>query len=86
MVWLADYPTGPTKTRTIHLAALAPTCTPRGAAERLTHLGYYRGEPADTVNDPLRAAVRDFQDHVGLPVTGVLDASTVAKLDALHGA
>lgn len=86
VVWLGDYPTGPTRARMIRLAPLAAVTSPRGAAERLTHLGYFQGEPKDKVDDGLREALEDFQEHVGLPVSGELDAATVTRLDALHGA
>jgi type VI secretion system secreted protein VgrG len=85
VVWFADYPTGPTQTRTIRLAPLGAASTLLGAAIRLAHLGYFHGEPQNATSDGLVPAVKDFQGHVGLPVTGALDPPTLTKLDALHG-
>ena len=62
VVWFGEYPTGPTKTRTVSLGALAPTSSPKGAAVRLAHLGYFQGEPTDKLDEALAAALKDFQD------------------------
>jgi type VI secretion system secreted protein VgrG len=84
-VWLADYPTGKTKVFTFKLAPLPGHDTPRGALTRLGHLGYFKGEPKDKLDDEARAALKDFQEHMGLPITGKLDKATVAQLRKLHG-
>jgi type VI secretion system secreted protein VgrG len=84
-LWTDAYPTGPQKTWTIKMDELASADSPRGAQQRLANMGYFSGDPKDALDDATRAALRDFQAHVGLPTTGELDTATVAKLGALHG-
>lgn len=85
LLWVGDYPTGAQKTWTIRMDPLPPATTARGALQRLGNMGYYRGEPKDEMDDDVRQALRDFQAHVGLPVTGTIDGATADKINTLHG-
>ena len=85
VLWNGEYPTGKEKRWTIRMAPMGAADTVRGAQERLVNLGYFSGEPKDEMDDVTRSAIRDFQAHVGVPVTGQLDAATAEKLNTLHG-
>ena len=85
LLWVGDYPTGAQKTWTIRMDPLPPPTTARGAQQRLGNMGYYRGEPTGEMDDATREALRDFQAHVGLPGTGMLDGATADKITTLHG-
>ncbi|WP_207480896.1 peptidoglycan-binding domain-containing protein [Arenibaculum pallidiluteum] len=46
----------------------------------LKERGLYSGRENGDLNDPTRAALREFQRKAGIPVTGRLDPATTAKL------
>jgi hypothetical protein len=56
-----------------------------GARQRLTNLGFDCGAPADAdAEERLAAAVRAFQQRLGLEVTGRLDAPTLQAIEDVH--
>ncbi|MCO5165666.1 MAG: peptidoglycan-binding protein [Planctomycetes bacterium] len=75
----------------LRLHALAPPDGLRGQQERLRNLGYYLGdlEGEDQLDedapDAWRSAVEEFQCDQGLPVSGMCDAATRARLVEVHG-
>ena len=70
----------------VHIGHLDPVDTPSGQLSRLANLGYYRGVEDPVDNDELHSAIEEFQcDNPPLKVTGILDAATQAKLEAVHG-
>lgn len=75
----------------LRLHSLAAPDATRGQQERLRNLGYYLGdlEGEDQLDedapDAFRSAVEEFQCDQGLPVTGVCDAATRARLVEVHG-
>jgi type VI secretion system secreted protein VgrG len=85
VLWTDTYPTGPQRTWTLRVDGEAPSPV-RAAQQRLANLGYYDGEPSGELDDRTQGALRDFQEHAGLPSTGELDAATTEKLNAVHGA
>lgn len=69
----------------IKIGYLDPVDAISGQKARLSNLGYIT-RPREEVDDPIFAhAVQEFQCDLGLPVTGVCDAATQAKLKELHG-
>lgn len=85
VVWLGDYPTGERRTWVLASVSMPPAGDPRGAQIRLQNLGYRSGEATGTLDDDTRKAIASFQSDAGLPVTGVLDKATAAKLTETHG-
>ena len=74
-----------TQTIKLQLGALDPVSEPSGVQARLTNLGFYK-EPTDgDVNGAMKQALSAFQTKQGLPVTGVADDATTAKLKDVHG-
>ena len=62
-----------------------PVARPAGARKRLINLGYALEEQdQEPLDDSLRAALRLFQDSVGLDTTGELDDKTRAELARCH--
>lgn len=55
-----------------------------GAQARLINLGYALN-PTGRMTLELRSAIRAFQHHNGLSITGRLDAETVQRLEEQHG-
>ncbi len=55
-----------------------------GAQARLNNLGYLCDGDAD-LEDVLPSAVRSFQEHQGLPLTGELDDATLGKIKEQYG-
>ena len=69
----------------IRIGHLDPVTEISGQRARLSNLGYIT-RPAEEVDEVFFAhVVQEFQCDSGLPVTGVCDAATQAKLKALHG-
>lgn len=58
----------------------AGTKSVRLAQERLIHLGYYPGTVDGTLGEVTKDALRDFQSHNGLVVTGALTDETYQLL------
>ncbi|MCA9711494.1 MAG: peptidoglycan-binding protein [Myxococcales bacterium] len=56
-----------------------------GAQERLNHLHYFAGEVDGDLGRFTAGALERFQRDHGLPVTGVLDEATAARLREAHG-
>lgn len=66
------------------LGKLPPISDTSGVQARLKNLGHYDGELTDTLDGPTKAALRRFQEAQQLPVTGEIDAVTVARLGELY--
>jgi len=84
-LWVGEFPTGQRVHWKVRIEALPPPNTPSGARVRLTNLGYYLGPPVESLDDELRAAIRQFQVDHGLQPDGELDEPTVATLTHRHG-
>ena len=75
----------------LFVAGLSPDNEPSGVRMRLKNLGYmgakHQGAGRYEALDPaqLEAAVRAFQEDVGLEVTGIVDDVTRDKLVEVHG-
>src|SRR5262249_29514056 len=88
-VWIDEYPTGRRKTYTLSHTEIPPADTPKGAQNRLKHLGYFDGEPSDQMTDAAKEALFAFQDdhkdsHALTP-TGELDGPTIGALKDVYG-
>ncbi len=69
----------------IKIGFLDPVTEISGQQGRLSNLGYI-ASPLEEVDDTIFAhAVQEFQCDLGLPVTGVCDGATQAKLKEIHG-
>jgi N-acetylmuramoyl-L-alanine amidase len=69
----------------IKIGHLDPVEEVSGQKARLSNLGYIT-RPLEEVDDTIFArTVQEFQCDLGLPVNGVCDAATQAKLKKLHG-
>jgi len=55
--------------------AVIPLC------KALTTLGYYMGTPVVEYDERLRMVVMNYQSHMGLPMTGLVDSVTVAEIN-----
>jgi type VI secretion system secreted protein VgrG len=86
VLWKQDYPVGRRGLYHLRLGETLPDpATPRGAMQRLGHLGYHRFAIRDELDDPGRDVLRDFQEDHGLDITGEIDAATAAKIREVHG-
>ncbi len=63
---------------------LDPSSADSGWRARLANLGY-SSKLAEQDEGRMRLAVEEFQCENGLPVTGLMDDATKAKLEAVHG-
>lgn len=70
----------------IGLSGLPPCDSIVGAQERLNHLHYFVGEPDGELGPRTIAGLRRFQRDHGLAQSGELDAATIERLLAEHGA
>ena len=70
----------------LQIGHLDPVEEEEGWGARLANLGYHTESLGDDNSDQLRWALEEFQCDHDLPVTGVLNDATRAKLKALHGA
>ena len=69
----------------IRIGHLDPVEETSGQIARLANLGYYRA-PLDKVDkDELLSSIEEFQCENNLPVTGICDSTTQAKLKEVHG-
>jgi len=84
-VWIDEYPTGERRHWTLRIADLDPATTPKGALQRLRNLGFFAGIASDWLGDDGKAAVRWFQQEIGIDPTGELDAKTSSELERVHG-
>jgi len=69
----------------LQLGNLDPVSEPTGLKARLANLGFYKGPVDDQVDDATKQAIGAFQNKQGLPVTGIADDATQARLQELHG-
>jgi hypothetical protein len=67
----------------LDIGGLLPVSEPEGGRQRLVNLGYL--EPEGATDEDTGRALRFFQRHHRLEVTGELDAATQDKLVELHG-
>lgn len=78
----------PLLTQILRIGHLDPVSSRGGIWQRLANLGHLRtidthaGKPNEA---ELRVALRRFQWANGLPITGVADEETCAKLESIHG-
>ncbi len=63
----------------------APAMTVRQAQQRLVDIGFNPGPVDGKYGRKTRAGLEAFQRHVGIAVTGVVDAATVAALNDYDG-
>jgi hypothetical protein len=70
---------------TLAVGGLHPVEAPTGIQQRLHSLGFECGAPDGVLGTRTRAAIRRFQGKVKLPVTGIADPITRAKLQEEHG-
>jgi putative peptidoglycan binding protein len=63
---------------------LVPVTEIKGVQQRLNNLGHDCGKPDGKLNELTIAAIRAFQERVGLTATGAADNDTRQKLAALH--
>lgn len=54
--------------------------SPRGVQAALAVRGYYSGRIDGVIGPETRAAIRSFQAHEGLPVTGQIDSGLIGAL------
>ena len=73
------------ETLKLKLGHLDPAGEPRGAQQRLRNLGF-PCEPTGEFDAETRASLARFQEAQGLEVTAALDTTTIARLEAAHGA
>ena len=66
----------------VRVGHLDPVTEKSGWSGRLSNLGYHTGESSD---EQLRYAIEEFQCDYKLPVTGVADDETKAKIMKVHG-
>ena len=70
---------------TLDLGAMDPIDEPAGVRKRLINLGYLCQPEGPEDSEDLQAAVRKFQQEVGLDVSGKIDDPTRKKIKELHG-
>jgi len=68
----------------LQLGMLDPVESMTGVKARLLNLGFDVPSVSDGLDDATREALREFQQRVGLPVTGEADDATRARLAELH--
>lgn len=66
----------------LRIGHLDPVDERTGWLGRLSNLGY---NPGDSDEEQLRWALEEFQCDYELPVTGILDNATKAKIEKVHG-
>lgn len=69
----------------LQLGNLNPISEVSGLKSRLTNLGFYTGPIDENLDAAAKQAIRSFQTKQSLPVTGLADNATNAKLQKLHG-
>jgi hypothetical protein len=68
----------------LELGQLPPVETIPGIKARLSNLGFGCDNSGDELDDETKAALRAFQQHQGLTVSGNPDAATLARLREEH--
>src|SRR4051812_42384267 len=69
----------------IKIGHLNPVEELSGQKARLSNLGYITRSLEDVDETIFSYTVQEFQCDLGLPVTGICDSATLAKLKELHG-
>jgi hypothetical protein len=69
----------------VSVGGLDPIEETSGVQMRLAHLGFYAGPLDGTLSDHTRAAIRAFQAHQKMSVTGEPDDATRSALKDAHG-
>jgi len=69
----------------VQVGGLDPIEETSGVQMRLAHLGFYGGPLDGRLSDHTRAAIRAFQAHQKMNVTGEADDATLAALKEAHG-
>ena len=69
----------------LKLGALSPVASAKGVQQRLQNLGFDCGPIDGIVGPRTRAAVRNFQEKVGLPPDGIIGPETREMLREKHG-
>ena len=69
----------------LDLGAMDPIDEPAGVRKRLINLGYLCQPEGPEDSEDLQAAVRKFQQQVGLDASGRIDDPTRKKIKDLHG-
>jgi hypothetical protein len=69
----------------LQLGSLNPVSEVSGLKARLANLGFYHGPINEKLDNATKNAISAFQKKKGLPVTGVADDATKAKLQSSHG-
>ena len=68
----------------LKLGHLNPADETSGVKHRLSNLGFYDGPIDNVIDEALKEAVRDYQEHFSLGVTGELDQKTLDQLRRKH--
>jgi hypothetical protein len=69
----------------VNLGYLDPLPGTSGVKMRLNNLGYYFGEPDESLTPEFEEALRAFQERQGLDPTGEIDETTIERLKEEHG-
>lgn len=80
-VWLTE---SETETWDLRIGYMEPIDGLIGVQARLNNLGFDCGEPKGVMNDKTAAAIRAFQERVGLEVTGTVDDTLKEKLKSYY--
>ena len=68
----------------LKLGHLNPASEISGAKHRLSNLGFYEGALDENIDEEFKEALRDYQEHFGLTVSGDLDQKTRDQLKQKH--
>ena len=77
--------TAETQVMILQLGNLNPITEISGIKARLNNLSFYQGPLDENLDDPTKQAISAFQKKKGLPVTGLPDEATRARLLEVHG-
>jgi hypothetical protein len=80
-VWLTE---SQTETWDLRIGHMEPLDELSGVQARLNNLGFDCGDPTGVMNDKTAAAIRAFQQRVGLEVTGTVDDALKKKLKSYY--
>ncbi len=72
-------------TRTFEIGSIDPPTSVQGVQHRLQHLGFYHGKLDGHLNELTAHCLQVFQKAKGLPVTGQIDAATIAEVTKEYG-
>ena len=82
--WPVAEDSGPPEVLELEIDEIPPASSLRGVQVRLEALGFDCGEE-ESLTETMAEALRGFQELVGLPGTGAMDADTLKMLDELYG-